>query len=216
MLLSIVLLRWLTAWQPLTDMPMNVPVNPDVKVYAVALLLALVSGLLFGIVPVRQVLQANPYQIVKSGSTGPAGRRFTARDLLLVLQIAICAVLVTSSLVAVRGMVRSLHSDFGFQPQGAVIASTDLDMAGYSGDHVPAMQRRMQDTLETLPGVTAVGFIDRLPLAMEWSDQGVFKEDATDLRSRTKAMDAVIPGYFSRVSSSGRHDSACGQRLHLA
>ena len=70
-----VLLRWLSAWQPLTDMPINVPVNPDVKVYAVALLLALVSGFLFGIVPVRQVLRADPYQIVKSGSTGAAGQR---------------------------------------------------------------------------------------------------------------------------------------------
>ena len=150
-LASIVLLRWLSAWQPLTDMPINVPVNPDVKVYAVALLLALVSGFLFGIVPVRQVLQANPYQIVKSGSTGAAGRRFTARDLLLVLQIAVCAVLVTASLVAVRGLARSLHSEFGFQPEGAVVANTDLDMAGYSGDRVPEMQRRMLDTLETLP-----------------------------------------------------------------
>ncbi len=205
-LVSVVLLRWLTAWQPLTDMPMNVPVNPDVKVYAVALLLALVSGFLFGIIPVRQVLQANPYQIVKSGSIGPAGRRFTARDLLLVVQIALCAVLVTSSLVAVRGMVRSLHSNFGFQPQGAVIASTDLDMAGYSGDHVRAMQRRMQDTLEKLPGVTAVGLIDRLPLSMEWSDQGIFKEEATDLSASHKAMEAVFqgisPGYLRAAGTT--------------
>jgi hypothetical protein len=58
----------------------------------------------------------------------------TARDLLLVVQIAICAVLVTSSLVAVRGLMRSLHSNFGFQPQGAMLVDTDLDMAGYSGD----------------------------------------------------------------------------------
>ena len=72
---SVVLLRWLSAWQPLTDMPINVPVNPDANVYAVALLLALASGFLFGIVPVRQVLRANPYQIVKSGSTGTVGRR---------------------------------------------------------------------------------------------------------------------------------------------
>jgi predicted permease len=205
-LASMVLLRWLSAWQPLTDMPMNVPVNPDANVYAVALMLALISGFLFGIIPVRQVLQANPYQIVKSGSTGPAGRRFTARDLLLVLQIAVCAVLVTSSLVAVRGMVRSLHSDYGFRPQGAVIASTDLDMAGYSGDHVPAMQRRMQDALEKLPGVTAVGLIDRLPLSMEWSDQGIFKEDETDLSVSHKAMEAVVqgisPGYLQAARTT--------------
>ena len=68
------------------------------------LLLALVSGLLFGAVPVRQVLRANPYEVVKAGLSPGAGRRVTARDVLLVVQIAICAVLVTSSMVAVRGL----------------------------------------------------------------------------------------------------------------
>ena len=71
----------------------------------------------------------------------------TVRDLLLVVQIAICAVLVTSSLVAVRGLVRSLHSNFGFAPQGVVLVDTDLDMAGYSGDQVPIMQRRVIDAV---------------------------------------------------------------------
>ena len=81
----------------------------------------------------------------------------TARDLLLVVQIAICAVLVTSSLVAVRGLVRSLHSNFGFAPQGAMLVDTDLDMAGYSGDQVPVMQRRAIDAVAAIPGVTAAG-----------------------------------------------------------
>ncbi len=119
------------------------------------------ADLLFGVVPVRQVLRANPYEVVKAGSTGVAGRRFTVRDLLLVVQIAICAVLVTSSLVAVRGLVRSLHSNFGFQPQGAMLVDTDLDMAGYSGDRVPIMQRRAIDAVAAIPGVTAVGLVDR-------------------------------------------------------
>ncbi len=50
--------------------------------------------------------------------------RITVRDVLLVVQIAICAVLVTSSLVAVRGMVRSMHSNFGFEPRNAMLADT--------------------------------------------------------------------------------------------
>ena len=80
---GLVLLRWLCAWQPIPSFPINLPVNPDANVYAVALLLALASGLLFGIVPIRLVLRANPYQIVKSGSASTAGRRFTVRDGLL-------------------------------------------------------------------------------------------------------------------------------------
>ena len=75
------------------------------------------------------------------------GRRITVRDLLLVVQIAICAVLVTSSFVAVRGLVRSLHSNFGFEPRNAMLVETDLAMAGYSGDQVPAMQKRMIDAM---------------------------------------------------------------------
>jgi predicted permease len=93
---SVALLRELSAWQPFARWPIHLEVNPDAKVYLVALLLALGSGLLFGAVPVRQVLGTNPYEVVKSGSTGRAGRRVTVRDVLLVAQIAICAVLVTS------------------------------------------------------------------------------------------------------------------------
>src|SRR5437763_13643960 len=93
---SVMLLRWLSLWQPFRGAPVHVPVAPDANVYIIALALALVSGFLFGMVPVRQVLRTDPYQIVKSGSAGTAGRRITARDLLLGAQIAICAVLVTS------------------------------------------------------------------------------------------------------------------------
>ena len=118
---SVLLLTGLSAWQPIPEYPVYLSVNADASVYGVALLLALLSGLLFGAVPVRQVFRTDPYGVIKSGSTGTLGggfgRRMTARDLLLGAQIAICAVLVTSSLVAVRGMVRSLHRHFGFEPQ---------------------------------------------------------------------------------------------------
>ncbi len=204
---SVVLLRWLSVWQPVSSFPVRVPVSPDWHVYAVAVLLALVSGLLFGVVPVRQVMRANPYEVVKAGSTGGvAGRRFTVRDLLLAAQIAICAVLVTSSLVAVRGLVRSLHSNFGFLPQGAVLVDTDLDMAGYNGDRVPIMQRRAIDTMAAIPGVSAVGLIDRQPLGLGWSTEVVFKDSVTDTKLSNKAADASeyrsSPGYFHAAGTT--------------
>ena len=49
-------------------------------------------------------------------------RRFTLRDLLLALQIALCTLLVTASLVALRGMQHSLRAPLGFQPQGAMLS----------------------------------------------------------------------------------------------
>jgi predicted permease len=189
---SVVLLHWLSAWQPFPQYPLNMPVNPDANVYGVALLLSLASGFLFGAAPVKQVLRADPYQIIKSGLTAAAGRRFTVRDLLLAVQIAICAVLVTSSMVAVRGLVRSLHSNFGFEPQSAMLVDTDLNMAGYSGDGVPAMQKRMLDAMASIPGVSSVGLVSVPPLqAACCAESNVFTDKTTDLTPSNVAATAI-------------------------
>jgi predicted permease len=203
---SVILLHWLSVWKPLPRFPFNAPVSPDAKVYLVALALALVSGFLFGIVPVRQVLRANPYEIVKSGSSARFGRRINFRDVLLVLQIAVCAVLVTSSIVAVRGLVRSLHSNFGFEPRNAILVDTDLKMAGYSGDRVPAMQRRMIEAVEAIPGVAQVASANSTPLGGVALKSAVFKDETSDLRQSNAAATAfqydISPNYFQAAGTS--------------
>jgi predicted permease len=205
LLSSVALLQRLNGWQPFPRWPLQVPVGPDPKVYFVALALALMSGFLFGIVPVRQVLRANPYEIVKAGSTGTPGRRITLRDLLLVVQIAICGVLVTSSMVAVRGLLRSLHSNFGFDPQHVVLAHTDLQMAGYKDD-TPAMQKRMIDAMQTIPGVENVGLLNNPPLDAGGWTATVFKDGAIDLRPANAAATTnwfnISPGYLGAARTS--------------
>jgi predicted permease len=221
---SLVLLRWLSAWQPLPRFPITMPVNPDAKVYGVALLLALVSGLLFGLVPVRQVLRADPYQVIKAGPTGAVGRRITVRDLLLVVQIAICAVLVTSSMVALRGLARSLRNGFGFDPRNVMLVNTDVDMAGYHGVAAAAMQKRMIDVMEALPGVASVGLVDWTPLNLDGKMSAVFAEKTADFRPSNAAGHAftysISPGYFHAAGTtllSGRtftwHDDKDSPRV---
>jgi len=195
------LLHALSAWQPFSRWPIHMTVNPDANVYAVAVLLTLASGFLFGAVPVRQVLRTDPYQIVKSGSLSGVGRRFILRDLVLGVQIGICALLVTSSMVAVRGLVRSLRSNFGFEPRKTFVADTDLGMSGYGGDAVPAMQRRTIDALGTIPGVESVGVIDAMPLVSGGFDTAfVFTDQATEFRSSNAVADSFLfsisPDYF--------------------
>ncbi|MGB8098217.1 MAG: ABC transporter permease, partial [Terracidiphilus sp.] len=202
---GVVILRFLSTWQPIPDIPINVPVNPDLRTYLVALLLALVSGLLFGMVPVRQVLSADPWQIIRTGMSTDSLRRFSLRDVLLVGQIAICAVLVTSSLVAVRGLVRSLHSNFGFDPQNVMLASTDLHMSGYSDDDSPQIQRRMIDAIAAIPGVTSVGTVNNIPLGLGGGDSFVFTDTTTDFRPTTMVADAmnynISPGYIQAAGT---------------
>jgi predicted permease len=221
---SMLLVRALSLWQPFTKYPIHLQVNPDANVYAVALLLALASGFLFGAVPVRQVLRTDPYEIVKSGSLGRVGRGITVRDLLLGVQIAICAVLVTSSLVAVRGLLRSLHTNFGFEPRNAILADTDLSMAGYRGDQIPSMQRRMLDAMEAIPGVESVGLVNPAPLYAGSVSRLVFTDKTADLRPASAAADVYLydisPEYFHAASTallSGRsftwHDDKDAPRV---
>jgi predicted permease len=208
LLASDVLLRRLSMWQPIAGAPIHLPVTPDPKLYWFALALALLSGFLFGIVPIRQVLQANPYEIVKAGSSARVGKRLTVRDVLLVIQIAICAVLVTSSMVAVRGLVRSLHSNFGFDPQDTMLAGMNLTTAGYSGDKIPAMQRRMIDAMQTIHGVDAVGLVNGYPPLVYTAGNkvSVFKQETGDLLPANAAIMPyrydISPGYFDAAGTS--------------
>jgi predicted permease len=204
---AVAILRMLSTWRPIPDVPINVPVNPDVATYALALLLAVFSGLFFGMVPVRQVLRSDPWQIIRSGAADlGSARRFTLRDVLLGLQIAICAVLVTASLVAVRGLARSLQSNYGIQPKGVMLVKTDLQMAGYSGGQRLQMQKRMLDAAAAIPGVTAVGYADRLPLSLSGNDSDVFADTTTDFRPTNAAADAqnfgVSPDYFRAAGTA--------------
>jgi predicted permease len=200
-------LRLLSQWHPDPLFPISLEIHSGIATYALALLLSFASGLLFGIVPVRQVLRADPYQGIKTGGIpGTLSRRFAFRDILLAGQIAVCAVLVTASLVAVRGMIRSLRSNFGFVPQNALQVSTDLDMAGYKDDQVAPMQKRMLQAVENLPGVTAAAYADRIPLNLGWSQQTVFSDATTNYRRSNAAAEPmeyyVSATYFRAAGTS--------------
>ena len=221
---SIALMRAVSQWQPFTKYPIQLAVNPDASVYGVALILALVSALIFGAVPVRQIMRTDPYQVIKTGSSGGIGRRMIVRDLLLAVQIALCAVLVTSSLVAVRGLMRSLHSRFGFEPERVLLADVDLAMAGYRIDATPAMQKRMLDAVGAIPGVEAVGLVNPTPLYAGAVNGLVFSDKTADLRPANAAAEAFVyrisPEYFlaaGTVLLGGRsftwHDDRSAPRI---
>ncbi|HKF05681.1 MAG TPA: ABC transporter permease [Candidatus Sulfotelmatobacter sp.] len=222
---SVMLLRALSSWRPFPEFPLNLPLNPGANVYLVALLLALVSGFLFGAVPVRQVLRTSPYEVIKLGTNPSVGRRFTARDVLLAGQIAICAVLVTSSLVALRGLTRSLHSHLGVEPNGALLVETDPSHAGFEADAIPVVQKRLIDELQTIPGVTSVGMVSPdPPLHMGWMNTNVFTDQTVDLRASNAAAEVLLyqvsPEYMQAAGTTlvtGRnlswHDDKASPRV---
>jgi predicted permease len=203
---AVLLLDALTRWQPISQFPIHVTVTPDLGVFALALLLSLLSGILPGLLPARQIWKTNAMQAMKSGATASTFlRRISLRDLLLGIQITLCALLVTASLVSLRGLERSLHAPIGFDPQNAMLAIEDLHMAGYSDNSAFPVQRRMIDEAARIPGVTAVGTIDTAMLGGGSDDSDVYRDGATDLKPSNSMFDSqyfgISPGYLSAAST---------------
>jgi predicted permease len=207
-LVASALLDSLSRWQPFAEFPIHLTVAADARVYAITFLLSMVSGLLPGLLPARQIWQTNAMQAMKSGGAAPRlPHRLTLRDLLLCVQIALCALLVTASLVSLRGMQRSLHAPIGFAPQGAVMAGTDMHMAGYTDESALPVQRRMIEQAGRIPGVSFAGTIDEPPLYTGGGSTPVWREGSTDLRTSNSAL---APHYFS---ISPGYLQAAGTRL---
>ncbi len=207
MLAAIGMLDLLTRWQPISEYPIHVTVSADGRTFLIAALLSIAAGVLPGMLSARQVWRTDATEAIKTGTASPRLlRRLTLRDLLLGIQIALCALLMTASLVALRGMERSLHAPFGFIPQGAMIADADMKMAGYSDDSAYPVQRKMVDEASQLPGVTAAGTIDALPLSGGGSNWSVYREGTTDFRSSNSLMSPrsyqVSPGYLQAANTS--------------
>ena len=184
----------------------------DARVYLAALFLTLVSALLFGMIPARQVSQSSPLQAMKSGSVDSTPlRRFTLRDLLLGAQIAICTLLVTASLVAVRGMVRMLHAPLGFQPEGAMLANIDLSEIEQRGDALLVKQKAMLEAVQRIPGVTTAGAVNRVPFTGGLRGVPVFPPGTTDFNLNNSVLAPYVftisPGYLEAAGTrllSGR------------
>jgi predicted permease len=200
------LLRTLSAWQPIAEFPIHVTVVADRLVYLIAFGLSLFSGILPGLLPAPQIWKTDAMQAMKSGAaTQPLARRLTVRDLLLGVQIALCGLLVTASLVSLRGMERSLHAPMGFQPQNALLADTDVQMSGYSDRSSLAVQRKMLEETARIPGITAVGIINDRPLGADSSMSPVYRDGTTNMQASYSVMAPhyffISPGYLQAAET---------------
>ncbi len=198
----------------------HLEISVDVRVYLAALAFTLGSAFLFGMVPARQAWHSSPLQAIKSGPMESLPlRRFALRDLLLGVQIAICTLLVTASLVAVRGMVRDLHAPLGIQPQGAMLVNVGSDQTIQPVDQAIEKQREILEAARTIPGVTAVGSVSRTPMTGGMRGVPIFPPGTTDFKLDNSVLAPYVfpmsPGYLEAAGTrllSGRdlswHDTA--------
>ena len=180
-------------------------VSVDARVYLAALTFTLVSALLFGMIPARQVWQSSPLPAMKGGAAEPMPRHgFALRDVLLGAQIAICMLLVTASLVAIRGMVRMLHAPLGFQPQGVMLAEMDLSLVEPGGDELEKT-KAMIEAVRNIPGVATAGTVNRVPFTGGLRGVPVFPPGTTEFKLNNSVLAPYVftasPGYLEAAGT---------------
>ena len=205
------LLGTLGHWR-FNDFPLHFLIVPDARVYLIAIALSIVSGVVFGPLPARQVWRTDVLQAIKSSYVFAGSfRRFAMRDFLLIIQIVVCTLLVTTSLVAVLAMMRSLHVPLGVDPHGITLGLVDLKMAGVPDPQSPLVQKRLLDTAAAIPGVTAAAIAGDIPLSGSGSGWFVYKWDTKQFVPSHRAFAAPVypisPGYLQLAGTrlqSGR------------
>ncbi len=196
----------LSTWHPMTGFPMQFMVQPQPSLILVTGLFSFLAAALFGIMPLRQMLKADPLNAIKGGmGQSVSGRRWALREILLAAQVALCCVTVTAAFVALRGLGKSLTMDLGFNPANIVRVQFELAEAGYSNKSAGAFQRRLLSVVSQLPGIEAVGYANTTPLAIDESGMAIYSHEATDMRPANVAFNApyylVSPGYFAAADT---------------
>jgi predicted permease len=204
--LAVLLLRLLSQWRAPLEFPIQFDVNADWRVFFFAFAAAAFTGILFGVGPAYRAWKADPASSLRGLAAPVSGRRWAARDVLLPLQIALCCVLLISSLVAVRGLMRSFQTPLGFTPDGAAVVGYDVGLAGYDQNRGRLFQERAREDVAHLPGVESAAYSSSVPLSIDQSRNTVYPEKTTDF----KPKNAYQPMYYV-VSSSYFHTA--GTRL---
>jgi putative ABC transport system permease protein len=138
--------------------------QPPVLVFTMGL--AVLTGLVFGLVPALVVLRGNTWSLLKDDSTrGSAGRSTgLTRSILVVAETAFALVLLVAAGLLLKSFVRLQSVDPGFATENVLTAQIALPAARYPD---PAARRafwvRLIESTRSLPGVTSAGLTSNVP-----------------------------------------------------
>jgi putative ABC transport system permease protein len=148
------------------SMPRVDSIAIDWGVAAFALLLSLITGILCSLAPALGALHANPIETLKAGGPNASANTSHAwlRSALLVAEIAIALILVTTSFAFLRSFQKMQAVDPGFRADHVLTASFRLPLAHYStAGSSQEFSRAVVQRLSAKPGVLAVGIANTLP-----------------------------------------------------
>ena len=194
--IAAVALAWALV-QTLQGIQLPLPVNVafdlriDARVLSFTLIVAAATGLLSGLLPALKA--SSPSLVSDLRGEAPAGRvgrrRFAVRDVLVVSQVALTAVLLVVAGLLLRSLGASQRADVGFEPRGLATISFDTDMVRYNPERSQVFWREALARVRALPGVQSAGLVSpSLPFDFNFSQS----EMRVDSRTYSEGQRAEI------------------------
>jgi putative ABC transport system permease protein len=197
--------RALVALAPL-DLPRRDSIGVDWGVAAVVVGTGALLGLLAGAVPAFWAAHSSLPTLLRATAVRGGGGQGRVRRGMVVLQVALALVLLSTGGLVVRSFGELLRADPGFDPGGVLTLRIPLSGDGYpDAAAVNALHERVERELAALPGVRAVGAGQNLPLTSGASQTGVAFPRApgnTGDPDRDLPLVDVVPargGYFDAL-----------------
>jgi len=199
------LLAWgittaIVRFQPPMLISLSLDLGLDATVLAFTFGVALLAGLLFGLVP---ALQATKPQLVPAlkdlpSTIGSRYRRFGLRNVLVVAQVAISMVLLVGAGLFVRSLIAAQEIDPGFEGERAVVMTVAPGLTAWEREHRDEVLSLLLERTRTLPGVEAAAMASRLPLGAAIQTNEIYPVGADINLESPPNVDVtrISPDYF--------------------
>ena len=143
---------------------------PSMLVLGFAFLIALITGIVFGMAPAWFATRTDPAEALRGSTRSTSDHSSFARKALLVVQATLSVVLVAGATMLTRSLNKLENQDFGYQVPGRVSVEMHYPASGYDKAKVAALNRDMEDRLSRLPGVQGAGVALYNPLTNNWGE----------------------------------------------
>lgn len=195
------ILHFVTSHLPRNFPTLAVNTAPDFHVLAYALLLTLVTGVAFGLIPALKSSRVDLNTALKGdGMYSAASRRGgrLLRGALVGAQVAVCMILLLAAGLLLRGLYHAQTVDAGFDTKNVASVFFNLRAQGYDENRAGAFMQSLRERIAALPGVIEIAQAECAPLSHDFS-----ADNAWTVPGRTEKYtieyNHVSPEYFSVV-----------------
>jgi len=170
--------RMLSAFLPLTSLPLSIHGRVDRTVLLATIVVSLLTAAISGVVPALRASAISPMSVLKDEALNTSGGLHKSRLAagLVIAQVAMSLVLLTCAGLFFRSLDKAQRADPGFDPDHVLLASYELGPLGYNNTRELEFTRQLLLRLKALPGVQSATVADFSPLGFSIHSDGVLPE----------------------------------------